>query len=324
MRSFVLALVASALALVGCGDDFAPKNAVRGVRILAARADQPYARPGESVRVQLLAHDGRTAPASPMRLFWFPVPCVDPIGVDSSFCYPAIEALFPLRTDLTPSLVEGKEATFAIPADALARAVVRPGQRERSATAYAFVAACAGHLERVARRSGLGQNALPVGCFDAAGRQLGAEDFVFGFTRIFVFDERRNAPPVLDGLVHEGKPIDPAVGIETGICVKDEQDECKTTKLDVRFPDSNAEIDPDNFDTEGNVGRETIYVDWFTSIGEFESDRKIVYDGKLGRPPKGTEIEFSPPALPGKGTVWAVLHDNRGGTNWIEFPLVIR
>ncbi len=316
--------VAAFLLVIGCGSDFAPKNQVSAIRILAARADQPYARPGESVHVEGLVHDGRSAPASPMRVFWFPAPCVDPVGVGYFGCFPYFEALFPVGVDLTPTLVEGRDVTVTIPQDALANVVVRPGQRERFATAYVFMVACAGHVERIPRRGDLGPNALPVACFDASGRQLDPDEFVFGYTRVFVFEERRNAIPSLDGVTFEGKPVDVAAGIVTGTCVKDDKTrECKTVKLDVVFSDAAAEVDPDNVDENGKVGRETIYVDWFTSIGKFKTDRKILFDGQLGRTPKSA-IELSPPNGAGKGTVWAVLHDNRGGTSWLEFPIEIR
>lgn len=324
MKLRFLVFVAAFFLVIGCGSDFAPKNQISAVRILAARADLPYARPGEVVHIQSLVHDGRKDPAAPMRVFWFPAPCVDPVGFNYFGCFPFFEALFPVGVDLTPMLVEGREATVTIPQDALANVVVRPGQRERFATAYVFMVACSGHVERIPRRGGQGPNAIPVACFDDGGRELGPDEFVFGYTRVFVFEERRNAIPTLDGVTFQGKPVDPAAGIVTGRCVKDDStDECKTVKLDVLFSDAAAEVDPDNVDQDGKVGRETIYVDWFTSVGKFTTDRKILFDGQLGRTPKSA-IDFSPPRGPEKGTIWAVLHDNRGGTTWLEFPIEIQ
>ena len=93
--------------------------------------------------------------------------------------------------------------------------------------------------------------------------------------------------------------------------------------LDVRFADAAAEVDPDNIDEHGKTGRETLYVDWFTSIGRFSGDRKILFDGQLGRMPQ-SPIDLSPPSTPGKGKVWAILHDNRGGTSWLEVPIEIQ
>jgi hypothetical protein len=322
LRARAAVFFAACLAAFGCGSDFAPKNAVRGVRILAARADLPYARPGETVHVEALAHDGRKTPAEPMRLFWFPAPCIDPPGGQYFGCYPLFDAVFPVGVDLTPVLHEAKDVSITVPADALARTTARPGQGERFATAWVFMVACPGHVERVPRRSGLALNALPVGCFSASGQALAPEDFVFGYTRIFVFESRRNALPKLDGITFEGSRVDAVAGIVTK-CEKDPRtNACKSRKLDALFADSIAEPDPDNVSVDGQVGRETVYVDWFTSAGEFEDNRRILFDGNLGRPPKAT-VDFTPPEQPMKGTGWAVLHDNRGGTTWLEFPLQI-
>jgi hypothetical protein len=52
-----------------------------GVRILASSTDHPYAVPGQAVRVDVLAYDGRSATdrnASPMHVYWFPLVCENP------------------------------------------------------------------------------------------------------------------------------------------------------------------------------------------------------------------------------------------------------
>lgn len=319
MKRLPLALSLTLALTAACGAGFAPKHQVTGVRILAARAEAPFARPGESVKVQLLAHDARKAPAEPMKIYWFPAPCVAPPGDLYWACYAGVHSLFP-DGDLTPYLATGSETTVTIPPNALDGATPRAGTSERSVSAFVFVAACGGHLERVPLRSGQGPNQLPVGCFDASGRRLAEDDFVFGFTRIFVFDTRRNEIPRLDGVTLEGKPVDPAVGISTATCPKDGAGQCKNVKLDVTFDDAMSETDPDNVDADGRVGRETLYVDWFTTAGKLAADRKILFDAYLGRPPK-TEIDLEPPRDPVRGTIWAVLHDNRGGTTWLEMPL---
>lgn len=162
--------------------------------------------------------------------------------------------------------------------------------------------ACAGHVERVPRAGGLGPNALPLACFASDGRRLSAEEFVVGFTRVFVFESRRNALPMLDGVKFDGAPVDPMRGIVTGHCVPDNNDQCKTVELDTLFRDEIAEIDPDNLDANGNVGRETLYVDWFTTVGEIAGNRSIVFDPYRGHPSK-TTIDFDPPRAPAKGTL---------------------
>jgi hypothetical protein len=305
-----------------CGSDFAPKNVVSGVRILAARADLPYARPGEAVKLSALAHDGRKQPGEPMRVQWIPAPCIDPPGGQYYGCYSFFDAAFPIGVDLSPWLSEGRETSLTIPPDALAKARARPGG-EPTATAYVFVIACAGHVERITRRGGPTSNELPLACFAQDGRRLPDEDFILGFTRVFVFPTRRNAIPTLDGMTFEGNPVDPTQGVVTKPCVPAPRKPCETVSLDVRFQDAAAEADPDNIGPDGATGRETLYVDWFTTLGKFGDNRRTVFDSYRGRPEK-TEIELEVPTEAGNGTIWAVLHDNRGGTSWLEVPLVVR
>jgi hypothetical protein len=52
-----------------------------GVRIIASSTDHPYAVPGQAVRVDMLAYDGRSAAdrnTSPMHVYWFPLVCENP------------------------------------------------------------------------------------------------------------------------------------------------------------------------------------------------------------------------------------------------------
>jgi hypothetical protein len=318
-------LLAGLFAIAACGDDFLPKNDLQSIRILAAKADLPYAHVGETVNLEMLATDARKDPAKkPMRTFWFPAPCVNPPGDQYYFCYAAIETLFPIGVDLSPYLIENTKTTIQIPQNALDSVVKQPGQVERSGTAFNFAIACAGHVERIPLKGGLQLNQIPIGCFDdTTHAELGSDAFVVGFTRVFIFDTRRNAVPVLDGITFQGQPVDVTKGITTGKCHKNKQNLCDTVKFDVQFNDAIAETDPDNVDSNGHVRQETIYVDWFTTDGQFRTDRKILFDGNLGRPPK-TEIEYAPPPIPGTGTMWAVLHDNRGGTVWQVFPFTIQ
>jgi hypothetical protein len=311
------ALVIAAFVACSCSGSFAPKNQILGVRALAVRADLPYARPGESVRVEALVHDGRVEKPEPLRVFWFPSPCFDPPRGLYYGCYPGFESAFPLGVDLAPSLHEGNEVAVTIPADALTRA----GATVPSATAFVFMIACAGHVERVTRPSDLGPNALPFGCFSADRRQQDAGSFVFGFTRVFVFESRRNVHPEIRAVIAGSTVVDPGVGITVGRCA--DADQCSKPSFDVLFDDASAELDPDALDAQGNVGRETLYVDWFTTVGKFADSRRILFDPHLGRSPK-TSIAFEPPVDPGRGVIWAVLHDNRGGTTWRAISIEVQ
>ena len=140
---------------------------------------------------------------------------------------------------------------------------------------------------------------------------------------MFVFDQRRNAIPRLDGLTYEGQPLDLAKGIVTPRCTEQDSADCATRDLGVTFDDAVSEVDPDITTSTGAAQRETLYVDWFTSVGKLRQDRKILFDGQYGRPPK-LAAELEPPGAPARGTVWAVFHDNRGGTSWAAFPIEVQ
>jgi hypothetical protein len=61
-----------------------------GVRILASSADPPYAAPGQPVRVDVLAYDGRSEAdrsSSPMHVYWFPIVCENPTLDEYYACF---------------------------------------------------------------------------------------------------------------------------------------------------------------------------------------------------------------------------------------------
>ncbi len=326
-RAAVAAVAAFALS---CNDDPYPnKSQVASVRILAVRADLPYAHPGETVKLEALAVDGRSRQTVPMRMMWFPVPCIDPPGGQYYDCYPALEAAFPIGVDLTAQLIEGTTHSITIPEGALANVAPQPGRSgEPIVTAWTFMFACAGHVERIPRAGRLAKNAPPFACFDADRKQLPAEEGVFGFTRVSVTATRRNAIPTLKSILVRGRPVDPVKGISLPHCERDlyetvTDEDCNGVGMVIDFDDADAEIDPDNLDAEGRPGRETIYSDWYVTFGRFRTERRIDRDPFRGRP-EIPDILYEPTRSLGKGTLWAVLHDNRGGTSWMSVPIEIR
>ena len=326
-RAPLLAVVGLALA---CNDEPYPnKSQVASVRILAVRADLPYAHPGETVKLEALVADGRSRQTLPLKMYWFPVPCIDPPGGQYYDCYSALEAAFPIGVDLTSQLAEGMTHAISIPPDALDGVAGQPGRSgEPIVTSWTFMFACAGHVERIPRSGHLARNAAPFGCFGAGGEQLPAEEAVFGFTRVSVTATRRNAIPTLKGLHVRGHLVDPEKGISLPRCERDlfetiTDEDCDGVGMAIVFDDADAEIDPDNLDAGGRPGRETIYSDWYVTFGRFRQDRRIERDPFKGRP-EIPDILYEPPRSPGKGTLWAVLHDNRGGTSWTSVPIEIR
>jgi hypothetical protein len=304
----------------GCSSDLPPASRVDTVRILATRADKPYAKPGEGVTLQVLAADGRADRSRPMRVFWLPAVCTNPDGDDYFGCYPAMAGKFAPRIDLSSVLVPGDQWTFTMPADAIATAAPHPGAPDPYGIAFAFVIACAGRVQYVpVDTSTQSPLTTPFGCFDDANRALGPDEFVFAFARVYAFADRRNANPVIDHLVFGGAAVDPAVGIAVGHCTSSDETHCPTTDLDTVVPDSSWEADPGSLDTTGGEAHEALWADYYVTAGRFDNDSVVLFDAHSGRVSSGDG--YAAPLSRGPQTLWAVVHDTRGGTSWISVPL---
>src|SRR5271156_576197 len=63
-----------------------------GIRILASGASKPYANPGDTVAIQVLAYDGRSAAqrdgGAAMQIYWLPFLCKDPPQDAYYSCFP--------------------------------------------------------------------------------------------------------------------------------------------------------------------------------------------------------------------------------------------
>ncbi len=298
---------------------FDPPSKVESVRILATSADEPYAAPGETVHMQALAFDGRASRVRPMNVFWLPTPCIDPPGDAYYGCFPAFAGAFAPHTDLGPSLVSGTTFSFPMPGDVIS-AHGSGGAVDPYGLAVVFTIACAGHVEYTPTAAGGPPDALPFGCFDDAGTQLGADDFVLAFSLIYSFADRTNANPVIQNVTFQGKAVDPTVGITVDHCTKTNIDDCPTTPLDVVVPASSQELDPSDLNSNGNVLKEEIYVDYYVTGGKVASDTAVLFDPRGGRL-SSTSDAFSAPQASGDYWLWAVVHDNRGGTSWQALPL---
>ena len=327
------ALVTTALVIAtgACADlPYQNKSQVKSVRILATKADLSFAHPGETVNLEALVWDGRDEPTPPMQLYWFPVPCTNPVGGQYYDCYPALEAAYPTPgVDISSQLVAGTTHQITIPETALDGVVQAPGlSGEPRVTSWQFMIICAGHVERKLRTTDHQENQAPFGCFGADGKELPIEDGYFGFMRVTVTQTSRNAHPKIGAIVQRGVAVEPGGGVWFYRCTKGAAEvffrgNCDVVAMDVAYSDDDAEIDSTNVDANGNSARETIYTDWFVTLGRFPEPRRIERDPFKGRP-EYPENLYEPPREPGRGIMWAVRHDNRGGTDWKSLPVEIR
>lgn len=309
------------LVVAGCsGVVFDSGTTVRSVRILTTHASQSSPAPGDTIQLDVLAVDGRADQTRPMKVYWFPDPCINPEGDAYYECYPAFQTRYPIGTDITSQLSTAPAYTLAIPADIIA------GHRGSRGTApygeaVVFSMACTGHIEAVAATAQ--PEAVPFGCFDEQHNRLGADDWVFAYTTIFAYDNQKNENPTIDGLTFGGGAVDLDAGITVDHCTAAKLADCPTTDVDAVVPASAQEMNPRNVSLDGNVLREQIYVEYFVSAGKLDEQAEVLYDPHNGRLAK-TEDKLFPPQAAGEYRLWAVVHDDRGGSSSLTIPLHAR
>jgi hypothetical protein len=338
----VLAGVAFAAASSSCvGGSFEPQTLVGSVRVLVARVDKPYARPGDRVTVEVLAEDGRADRSRPMKVYWVPLPCVNPPGDLYYSCFAALnpsaarapDAGVPelppfLRpgADITPFLVEGTRYSFDLPKDIVTAHPIVAGADAPYGIAFAFAIACAGRV-RITELDPASDNpqSIPIGCTDDEGNALGPSEYVLSFARVYAYDELSNANPVIDGVTLDGKPINPSEGIVVDRCRADAgADACKHD-VAVLVPDASWEPRPGAPDGEGRPRHELVYATYYYTrgVGSFDADGKVLFDTFKGRVEPSAN-QLVPADVPGRGTVWIVVQDNRGGASWVRLPVYVR
>lgn len=335
-----LRLLALSVFLASClSVDFDPPSVVNTVRVFAAKADKPFAKPGDTVELELLAHDGRADKTRPMRLFWIPLPCINPVRDLYYLCFAQLAgqqaqagggggggggggATLPLRpgTDLTELLPGGPKFSFTIPRDIIATHPPTAGAGTPYGIAIIFNIACAGRVK--IEEPGNNPQSVPLGCYDDSGNKLGPDDYVIGFTRVYVYEDRTNTNPVIDEVVFDGKVV-PQEGIVVDRCQKEQFRDCPQKNIGVSVPDSAWEQNERSTDSGGKALREQVWATYYGTLGRYDSEIRLLFDPSSGRV-VGSENKLRIPREVGKGLLWVVVRDNRGGTTWREVPIEIR
>jgi hypothetical protein len=339
-RAPSLRLVAALVGLAAWGSSscaptgFQNGNIINSVRILTSTSDEPYAKPGDTVTTEVLAYDGRPSKPEPMTVYWLPIPCINPANDAYYACFSGLfaagdgDAGAPAGTG-GPSVIDfshlptGPSFTFTVPADAIATHPAVSGSVAPYGLAILFNVACAGHLELVPLDPNNVQSP-PIGCFDAQHNQLSAPDYVFGFTRIYAYAQLTNSNPVIQSVDLAGNALAVAADTTTpALDVPHCTGSCPNVHIGPIVPASSQEIDPASHDTQGNPLKEQIWAEYFSTLGTFSDDVRLLYDpstGSLGTP-GDTDNEYTPPSEPGDGFIWIVVHDNRGGASWATVPV---
>ncbi|MEM6789825.1 MAG: hypothetical protein AAGA56_03650 [Myxococcota bacterium] len=336
-------LLGAAVLSTGCGDTFDRASEVKTVRVLGIRKTPAFARPGGTVDYAMLLHDGRPDRSEPVQVTWLGG-CHNPPGDQFAGCFRKLaEAVRATASPGTPRIGFGETFSYRIPDDIItSRDALPDPDRPPYGTSFMFFAACAGEL-RVDENPA--PDALPVGCFDRAGRRLGADDWVLGYTVSFVYDTLENAIPGVTGLRLQGRtvPVDcideacidatenAAIDCDDGTdprcidaCAADgDEDACPELSLEPIVTPGSAEVDPIASISKETETFEQVWVDYFATRGFVGAELRLISGADDG-PRDDFTSRFYAPAAPGPLSMWAVVKDSRGGTSWVRVRLQVR
>jgi hypothetical protein len=348
----LMRIFAPAIAVAACGiGGFPDPQTIVTVRVLASMADKPYAKPGDDVTLTVLAYDGRVTQPEQMQVYWLPFTCINPKDDLYYACFGSINrgaggggagaeagadgggggnALPPPGVDLTGILKDlhaiGPSYSITIPQDIITKHPPVPGAPAPYGLVIVFNVACAGHLQILPADPGnAAPQQVPVGCFDKQGNQLSAEDYVIGFTRVYVYDKEgfTNQNPEIDDVTFDGNSVDLAAGVTVSACTASQRSDCATHKIDVVVPASSWEVNMGDLGIDGQPRHEEIWADYYSTGGSFGSGARLLYDVTNGAI-SGTANDFTAPADVADGSIWIVVHDNRNGTQWKQVPMHVQ
>ncbi|MBX3205893.1 MAG: hypothetical protein KF764_12540 [Labilithrix sp.] len=348
----VLAAALAALFGLACGASaFDSQSKVTSVRMFGVRPDKPYAKPGETVTLEVLSADGRKDKPRPLEIFWIPIVCVNPRDDLYYLCFLPSQSAdggtidggtrlvapfppdggtappdggagggglssIPVGIDLGPFLPKGPKFSFQMPDDIIQPRLGGPAY----GLAIVFNIACAGQV-RLAERVGNAPQQVPIQCTDEEGVPLSPDDYVIGINRVYAYADRTNANPVVERVTLDGVDVDVDAGITVERCVAGRRADCKPVKIDVKVSDSSWEENPSSGAAVGQ--REQIWVTYYSDLGDFRDEARLLFDATEGRISE-SDVEFRPPYAPSEGTIWAVVHDNRAGAAFVVLPLHVK
>ena len=363
-RSLVLlafGLLAALGVVVACNaGGFDPASKVDNVRLFVVKADRPYVKPGETITLEALVTDGRKVKPREAKLYWIPILCLNPTDDLYYLCFAPpgdgsreagntklvplgpLAALadggaeggtgatppaagsnpfssIPTGVDLAPFLPQGPSFSFTVPTDSV--------KDREGAPPYGlgiiFNILCAGRVEIAARDTAGSAQQSPVRCTDENGVSLPPSDYVIGISRFYVYPDRVNANPVIERVTVFDQPVDPRAGVTISRCADGVREkDCPENLLDVVVSDASWEPNPSEV-TRNGPQNEQIWVSYYSDIGILENDARLLFDPTSGRV-ANSEVRLRAPKFVGDGTLWMVVHDNRGGAAWIVVPLHIR
>jgi hypothetical protein len=180
-----------------------------------------------------------------------------------------------------------------VPADIVRQR--QPGQPDYGLS-FVFFAVCAGTLELAPEQEG-----IPLRCVDESGQALGSDDFVAGYTAIYVFDDFRNQNPIVTGFRFRGQDVTPdcigaaCIGMPitapdcavegapcVPACADDGEPNCDEFTLMPVVSQESAEADEVSAASYGTAFQEQIWINYYVDRGSVSPSVKLVNDATKG------------------------------------------
>lgn len=295
---------------LGCDKPLEPGSKVDSFRVLAEQVDQPYARPGETVKFSSLSFDPQERAVT-----WAWASCANPADSSVFGCLTKI-AESPDPTSAVFAMGEGEDSPeLTIPTDVISSL---PEGARRFASVGVVSVACPGDLSVVDSADGPG--GLPFRCreFDT-GRDMALDEFIIGIKRVAVRDTERNQNPIIDGVTFDGADWPEDEVKDVGFCDTDDflYDSCP----DAEKHQLAVQVSPDSFesglDSSGGDFEEQVVIQHYANEGIFENEIRI------GREPKNGWVARK--AASGQTlSLWFVARDDRGGVSWTTRQVRVR
>ena len=303
----IAALFALSGLAMGCDEPLEPGAKVDSFRVLAEQVDQPYAHPGETVKLSSLSFDPQNRPIT-----WAWASCLNPSDSSLQGCLLKMnESRDPTSAIFaTGAGVDAPELT--VPQDAITSL---PAAARGAASVGVVSVACPGDLS-----VGEGPGGLPFQCKDSqTGRDMALDEFIAGIKRVSVRDTDRNQNPVITGVTFDGEDWPEDEVKDVGFCKQ--SDFVYSTCPSKEKHQLSLRLTPDSFEAgQDELGREfneAVVIQYYATEGIFE------FEVRTGESPK-TGWVARQSASGQTLTLWFVARDDRGGVSWAERQVSVR
>jgi len=342
-------------ALGACGDETDRISELNSVRIVAVRADLPYAKPGATVTAQMLVVDGApnaiSSDGTPRKIgtLWM-TGCSNPLGDLYYNCFPQLhehlksvsDEELQAATDTKNTKLSGlgfqPTLKFEMPIDTISSRPQSSGISYPYGVTYLFYAACAGEL-RVNRGADTAKD-YPVSCYKPDTEQaLGPQDFEFGYYPVYAYEQLANEIPIVESLKFDAAGSNAACSSDSDCASTEACSSQSQCILRVQSCKNNQNckgyglaftVDPKSVEKAVSARvslerapDETLWASYYSDFGQFEKDSRIIYDSTSGFTDSynglwSPKLKDGQRGAPREAQIYIVIRDSRGGVTWMR------